>query len=88
MARQTPSQWQSGQMTSLPKYSGTAFDGTELMEILVPSLPTPLWPTGTTYSITTQLLAALVVAYNAQTCLVDDSGNALVDDFGNMLLAG
>lgn len=46
-----------GQMTDLPPFTGTSFDGTELFEIVAPGNPAQ----AVNYSITSERLAALLV---------------------------
>jgi hypothetical protein len=66
-----------GQMTDLPAFTATALDGTELFEIVsgYPSTPTNA-NNAVNYSITSELLAALLFAYlNTQVVLVDGQNN-------------
>lgn len=48
--------FEGGQMTDLPPFSGTSFDGTELLEIVSPGTAA----NGVNYAITTLILATLL----------------------------
>lgn len=54
-----PGIFTGGQMTDLPSYSGAAFDGTELFEIVAPGNPA----NGINYGITSQQMALLFNAF-------------------------
>lgn len=69
MAQQDPGIFQGGQMTDLPAFTGTAFDGTELFEIVSPGNAAQ----GVNYRITTAQMAALLpfFIYRAPTFITD-----------------
>jgi len=62
-----------GQMTDLPVYNSTGFDGTELFEIVAPGNPN----LGVNYSITSSLLAILLNAQVLGTPTIITSGATL-----------
>lgn len=69
MAQQDPGIFTGGQMTDLPPFTGAAFDGTELLEIVAPGNRLQ----GVNYGITTQQLAVLLpfFVYRAPTFITD-----------------
>jgi hypothetical protein len=60
-----------GQMTDLPVYGGTAFDGTELFEIVSPGNPNQ----AVNYSITSLLLAQLLSALRSGQAVIAQGQN-------------
>lgn len=59
MAQQDPGIFTGGQMTDLPPYPGTRFDGTELIELVAPGNVA----LGINYSITTRQMTELLNPY-------------------------
>jgi hypothetical protein len=60
-----------GQMTDLPVFTGAAFDGTELIEIVAPGNPN----TAVNYAITSLLLAQLLNALRSSQVVIAQGQN-------------
>lgn len=66
-----PVTFNGGQMTDLPEFTGT-LNGQELMEVVAAPLDASLEAEGVNYSITTELLAALIVQLTITAVIIGD----------------
>lgn len=77
----SPDVFQGGQMTDLPVFTGT-LDGSELMEIVAAPGGQSVEADGVNYSITTALLADLLVSLNlVGVILVDGQNNTVLNPY-------
>lgn len=75
----SPDVFQGGQMTDLPVFTGT-LDGTELMEIVAAPAGQTNAAAGVNYSITTELLAQLLISIAIQDVIIGNGEHTTPGD--------